>query len=359
MEPADFLTLLKSVLSTPDNRVCLAHASGSLFVSVPEMTVPAGENLATPGSLFVQHLEGGQPVSIQRGISGATKDERLVAMITSSPPDLPIEQPLVVLVSRNIDAVLAPWRYDLAILASVYLLCAAAAIGFTSLTLRRRAELDRLHRSRRLILKNVGEGVFGLDRTGGITFVNEAAKRLLGWHHGDLLGLGPHQSFHSLYVGGVPYAEAQCPIHQTLKDGQARTAVDEFFTRPDGALFPVEFTITPLREQASLIGAVVVFRDVSASKRAADATQARLRLLSAVPYESLDEVLRMTLDEIERLTGSAIGFYHFVQADQERSPCRLGLRTQFRTCAPRRARAVITQSAKWASGWIVWPSGDR
>ncbi len=43
---------------------------------------------------------------------------------------------------------------------------------------------------------------------------------------------------------------------------------------------------------------------------------ARLRLIALAPSHDLTELLRATLDEAEALTGSTIGFYHFIAADQ-------------------------------------------
>jgi PAS domain S-box-containing protein len=57
--------------------------------------------------------------------------------------------------------------------------------------------------------------------------------------------------------------------------------------------------------------------DITERKRAENVTQARLRVLTAAADLSLDESLQMALDEIEALTGSTIGFYHFLEADQE------------------------------------------
>ena len=45
--------------------------------------------------------------------------------------------------------------------------------------------------------------------------------------------------------------------------------------------------------------------------------QARLRLLEFAGSHTLDELLTATLNEIEALTGSSIGFYHFVETDQQ------------------------------------------
>jgi len=46
-------------------------------------------------------------------------------------------------------------------------------------------------------------------------------------------------------------------------------------------------------------------------------SQARLRLMQFANNHTLDELLRFTLDEIETLTGSTIGFFHFLEADQK------------------------------------------
>ena len=57
-------------------------------------------------------------------------------------------------------------------------------------------------------------------------------------------------------------------------------------------------------------------REVAERRRAAAVLQARLRLSDYAPGHSLEELLRLTLDEAELLTGSVIGFAHFVEADQ-------------------------------------------
>ena len=50
--------------------------------------------------------------------------------------------------------------------------------------------------------------------------------------------------------------------------------------------------------------------------RAENIMQARLRLLKFAESHSLEELTQATLDELEALTASTIGFYHLVEADQ-------------------------------------------
>ena len=48
--------------------------------------------------------------------------------------------------------------------------------------------LRQLERERVSILEAAGEGIYGLDRDGRATFVNETAMSLLGWTTDDLSG---------------------------------------------------------------------------------------------------------------------------------------------------------------------------
>ena len=60
-----------------------------------------------------------------------------------------------------------------------------------------------------------------------------------------------------------------------------------------------------------------VLVDATARKQSEHILQARLRLLHFAVTHPLVELLQATLDELETLTGSQIGFYHFLEADQE------------------------------------------
>jgi PAS domain S-box-containing protein len=58
------------------------------------------------------------------------------------------------------------------------------------------------------------------------------------------------------------------------------------------------------------------FQDITKRKRAEILTQARSRLSEYAITHSLDELMTKALDEAEALTGSEIGFFHFLDADQ-------------------------------------------
>ncbi|HOP41058.1 MAG TPA: PAS domain S-box protein, partial [Geobacteraceae bacterium] len=57
--------------------------------------------------------------------------------------------------------------------------------------------------------------------------------------------------------------------------------------------------------------------DITDRKRTESVIAARMRLLQFAEAHTVDELLEATLNELEELTGSCIGFYHFLEDDQQ------------------------------------------
>ncbi|MCB1723168.1 MAG: sigma 54-interacting transcriptional regulator [Chromatiaceae bacterium] len=120
-----------------------------------------------------------------------------------------------------------------------------------------------IEQENRLILQAAGEGIYGVDTSGATTFVNPAAARMLGYGADELVGRNMHSLLHHTHTDGTHYPVGQCPIYAAFKDGVVHQVEDEVFWRKDGSAFPVEYTSTPIRKSGELVGAVVVFRDIS------------------------------------------------------------------------------------------------
>lgn len=129
-------------------------------------------------------------------------------------------------------------------------------------------ELVRLIHQNELILQSAGEGIYGLDCEGKTTFVNPAAARLLGWKQEELVGQSMHAVLHHTRSDGSSYPKEECPIYTAFMDGAVHHIENEVFWRKDGSSFPVEYTSTPIHEDNKLVGAVVVFTDISERIRA-------------------------------------------------------------------------------------------
>lgn len=128
-------------------------------------------------------------------------------------------------------------------------------------------ELQQLRSRYELILEAAGEGIYGLDADGRITFGNAATEAIVGWKPTEASGRRSHDIHHHSHADGSPYPREQCPIYAALRDGEVHRVDDEVFWHVDGSPVPVEYTSTPILEDDRIQGAVVVFRDISQRKK--------------------------------------------------------------------------------------------
>lgn len=124
-------------------------------------------------------------------------------------------------------------------------------------------ESRELQKRMELILNSAGEGIFGLDTDGNVTFANTAAAVMTGWEIDELIGKPHHELVHHTYPGGDPHPVEECLIGQAYIDGIVHFSSDDVFWTRDGTSFPVEYVSTPIIDDDIICGAVVVFRDRS------------------------------------------------------------------------------------------------
>ena len=122
-------------------------------------------------------------------------------------------------------------------------------------------------RQRELILESVGDGIYGIDLEGRLTFINVAGANALGYSPEQLVGRDLHEVIHHSHADGTPYSKSTNPILQALRRGESIRMRDEVFWRHDGSSFPVEYSANPLLEGGHISGVVVAFQDVSERRR--------------------------------------------------------------------------------------------
>ena len=139
----------------------------------------------------------------------------------------------------------------------------------TDVTEQHEAEqaLHMATRQRELILESVGDGIYGIDLEGRLTFINVAGANALGYNPEQLIGRDLHEVIHHSHADGTPYSKSTNPILQALRRGESIRMRDEVFWRHDGSSFPVEYTANPLLEDGQISGMVVAFQDVSERRR--------------------------------------------------------------------------------------------
>ena len=146
------------------------------------------------------------------------------------------------------------------------------------------------------VLNAIDDGVFCLNAAGKVVFVNEAASRLLGFSHGEMLGHSMHELTHHHYADGTEFPASECPILFSVTDAVShRVGGDTFWTKA-GRPLPVDYTSIPIKEGRVVSGVVVTFRDISDQQRA---DEQRLRLTREREARAEAEQAREALRESE------------------------------------------------------------
>ncbi len=128
----------------------------------------------------------------------------------------------------------------------------------------------------------MADGMFALDRDGRVTYMNQAAERLLGWTKEELATRSMHDTTHYQRDDGSPNPAADSPLLHALRTGTTVEVDDDAFTRRDGRLLPVTYSAAPISIDNQVHGIVVVFRDVSARRATEDRHKRELETLNWV-----------------------------------------------------------------------------
>ena len=119
-----------------------------------------------------------------------------------------------------------------------------------------------------IITDTVGDGLYVLNDSGYIEFINPTALQLLGYSSANkVVGKKAAKQFYVNAIGERGMRDAECDLCRIQKAGTPFRG-DVRFMRADDTLFDVEIVSQPIMQGQLVTGSVLIFRDVSARNRA-------------------------------------------------------------------------------------------
>ncbi|HEX7230712.1 MAG TPA: PAS domain S-box protein, partial [Candidatus Binatia bacterium] len=163
-----------------------------------------------------------------------------------------------------------------------------AILVFRDISERRAAQRELVEsRGRlRITLESIGDAVIATDAQGRVSFVNPVAQKLLGYSPEETMGRPLREVFN--IVNEFTREPVENPVERVLREGHVvGLANHSLLVRPDRVETPIDDSAAPIHDDdGSLAGVVLVFRDITESRRAE-----RTRSTLAAIVESSDDAI--------------------------------------------------------------------
>ena len=170
-------------------------------------------------------------------------------------------------------------------------------------------ELDALH-SRYFDLYDLAPAAYvTVGENGLIAEANLAAAKLLGVAR-DTLGMYNFSQFIREEDQALYFQKRKLILEEEAQSFELRMA------KKDGKEFWAMLEMSAVRKKDGESPHRIVLSDITTRKKAEAVMAARSRLLLLIASSTSADLLRATIDEAETLTGSEVGFFHLVEADQ-------------------------------------------
>lgn len=156
----------------------------------------------------------------------------------------------------------------------------------------------------RLIFQNSLDAFFLTVPDGSVLSANPAACRMFGRTEDEIIALGRDCLF------AIPDSRLETAIRIRNEMGHFNGELTAL--RKDGTEFPVEISSLIFTDRSGRKRTSTIVKDITDRKRSEQLTKIRLELHEYSASHTIEEIAVKTLDELEVLTGSSIGFFHFM-----------------------------------------------
>jgi len=147
-------------------------------------------------------------------------------------------------------------------------------------------------------LSSIGDGVVVTDVEGHVTSLNPVAEALTGWKVRDAMGLPLEEVFQ--IVNEETRATVENPVAKVLEHGNiVALANHTVLIAKDGTERPIDDSAAPMRAaDGTLLGVVLIFRDVTGMRLAERSLRASEARKSAVLQTALDAIVTIDREGI-------------------------------------------------------------
>ena len=153
----------------------------------------------------------------------------------------------------------------------------------------------------RITIASIGDAVAASDERGRITQLNPVAERLTGWREAEALG----RTFAEVLVlvNEETRTPVPNPVERVLREGVVvGLANHTLLIARDGREVPIDDSAAPVRDEAGqLLGAVMVFRDITERRQVEREREVRERIaqeLAAIVESSDDAIVGKDLNGV-------------------------------------------------------------
>ena len=195
----------------------------------------------------------------------------------------------------------------------------ALTVSCRDVTERAQAEekIRQLNKRMGLLLESTSEGIFGVDRNLKCIFSNRAAAEMLSRSVDDMLGRDMCDLARFSDEDGNQRTREQCLINRTIRENRSFISNEELMWVSDTECFPVQLTANPISENNEVIGAAVVFHNITEARalaRKMDFLAAHDSLTGLANRREFEQRLQRALDSA--ITESSVHVLCYLDLDQ-------------------------------------------
>jgi PAS domain S-box-containing protein len=307
LDPRAFSNFADSLGLGARGHATLQRSDGLILARHPYHPDSVGRRIDNAG--IFPEIAAGAEAGVAETVSPVDGTRRITAFRRIAGFDL------LVIVGTGREEALADWRRNILSMGTaggVGLLLATTLIVVLLRDRERERQIRRAERQWADAFVNCAHGIaMGDPETNRILACNPAFGEMLERPVAEIAGL----PIESIYDPG-DHSVLREGIDRSDRGGRAR--YEARMLRADGSPFPVQMDLVTVRDdEGNILYRVATAQDIAERRRLDDLLLTRVELSRAALEGSVDDILLAALNAAERLTDSAIGFFHFVEPDQE------------------------------------------